>query len=332
VNGSRVTAIALKPYNRYFKTNKTNLLFPPLDKQKTDCSWKDAFSHTIPGLQSNVPLDKILSPGLEVEISGSIDQENVSPRMGYYFKEESLYYNQPEHKIISEPIICSFPYSRIAYWGVIENPQAGIELISKKRTFTVKDKIIQSLELRDPISERVSPGSKQSVLGWITVDSQKIKFSKERNPPLAALDLEVWQNGKKLRTENFRILNKGRKWVVPIVFEMREHDVNDIQFLMTVKDKHYSDFAVAYEKRRYTLFSTRTGVKIGREPPSPLINFYPIFFKPKEPIGYSLINENVSEYKIKALDQSYKKWLNRSEDKLLPPKCKNETFVFSLLS
>lgn len=140
--------------------------------------------------------------------------------------------------------------------------------------------------------------------------------------------------------KEFKILSRGKKWAFPIILESKDNffekknDFADFQIFLSIRDHSYSDFAVSFENRKYTLFPIRKGVKIGVEPPSPIVKYYPIFFQPMKPSAFCLSIGNFSKYKINILERSKKKYFKLSNEKLLllPPKNKNEEFVFSLSS
>jgi hypothetical protein len=347
--GLRLTARAGIPYNKYFISNSIELVFPRIVGKENSCFWKDAFGFTIPGVPSQFELNKLISPGTLIKISADHleDSPAKSLKKGYFWKEESLSYNQPVYNVIEVPIKCSFPYSRIAYWGVLETQNDGVQLLSTKQTFTIKNVIVKNLKLSESIISSLSFITGQLTLGWILVDPEKFELSNEvrLKPDTNLLDLEVWQNGNKMKNETFRILKQGCKWVVPIVLDAKEdnvknkkahehYDETDFQFLLTIRDERYLDYASTFENRSYILQHMRSGLKLGREPPSPLVEYYSIFLRQTKSNGFCFSSGIVSNDKLNRLDRKDKAFFKLSDGNLflVNPRNKNEAFVFSLLS
>lgn len=344
VSGLRLTARAGIPFNKYFTETCEELIFPKSLGNENSCFWKNAFSIAMPNVQSQFKLDKLISPGTTIKITA--DQlENTKAKLltkGYYWKEESLYYNQPTYERIETLINCEFPYSRIAYWGVLETQDQLVQLVSAKQIFTIKNIAIKKLELSESekIVDSVSSNIGHHTLGWIIVDPEKFIFSREVKLDSSVLKLEVWQNGKKLEMEDFKILKHGKKWAIPLAMEAKEESfkkkicVEDFQFLVSITDPCYSDFAWAIENRKYTLFAMRGGLKLGREPPTPLLDFFSIFLRPTKCEGFCLSTEIFSNNKFSTLDRNHKGLLKYSDGNLylIPPKNRNSIFVFSLSS
>jgi len=323
MSGSELTAKVVMPYDRYFHEKETTLCFPETEKAaEVSYSWREAFGHKIIEMGSiNYPINKLLSPSVNIQVYVQKHAQDLpSQQIKYLSKEDSLTYCEPLLYDLTIPIKCKEPYSRVIYRGVFEITIGDrvVQLLSPKHYFIIRDSAIRSFDLMEKEIPQALPWSRIKAtdpVGWISVDSEKVQVSKEIKINRDSFELQVWKNGKRIEEREFRVLDHGKKWLIPILRKDLTKPL-ELLFVLQIGDEQFSDFASIFRARVYELVSYRHGFKLRRKiPPSSLPEDFLIRNEPAAKVPtIRLKTENLSPHKLDHLNWEEKKLFKISEE------------------